>query len=48
MQTVNSAWKIFYKSEARSEGFISKRALLMSATNVELSVNYVNFITLVL
>lgn len=30
------------------KAFISKHALLMSGTNVELPVNYVNFITLVL
>lgn len=30
------------------KAFVSKYALLMSGTNVEFSVNYVNFITLIL
>lgn len=30
------------------KAFVSKHALLMAGTNVEFSVNYVNFITLVL
>lgn len=36
------------KTRPGLKAFVSKHALLMSGTNVEFSVNYVNFITLIL